>query len=66
MAESSEFMQWTRIEVARRTGEEAKIHARVRKALQNVTTEVRIDGKWVKVDPNTLTHEPGAVRISDI
>ena len=66
MAESSKFMQWVRIEAARRTGEEAKMQARVEKALRNVTTEVRIDGKWVKVDPSTLTHEPGAVRVSDI
>jgi protein subunit release factor B len=66
MAESEEFQQWVRIETARRTGELAKINARVNKALENVTTEVQINNKWVKIDPSGLTDEPGAIRVSDI
>jgi protein subunit release factor B len=66
MAESEKFMKWVRIEAARATGEEAIINAKVAKALKNVTTEIKKDGRWVKVDPDTLTEEPGAVRVSDI
>jgi hypothetical protein len=66
MAESEEFVKWVKIEAARVTGELAIIEAKVEKALQNVTIEVRINNKWTRVDPNTLTSEPGAIRISDI
>ena len=66
MAETEEFMKWVRIEAARITGQEAKTIARVEKALRNVVTEVRVDGKWIAVDPSELTDEPGAVRVSDI
>jgi len=66
MAESEEFRKWVRIEAARVTGEESRIQARVEKALRNVVTEVRIDNKWVAVNPSELTDEPGAVRVSDI
>jgi peptide chain release factor 1 len=66
MAESKKFMEWVRVEAARVTGDLAKIEARVNKAMREVTTEIRINDKWTKVDPDKLTNEPGAVRISDI
>lgn len=66
MAETEEFQKWARLEAARVTGELEEIETKVKIALRNATTEIRVDGKWTKVAPEELDNGPGAVRISDI
>jgi protein subunit release factor A len=47
MAESDKFRTWARIEVAKRSGEEREIKAKVERMMRDVKTEVVEDGKWV-------------------
>jgi len=57
MAESKEFQNWARVEAARVTGELAEIERKVNRMAEEATTEIRIDGKWTKIDPKELEDE---------
>lgn len=50
MAQSKEFCDWHRLEVARRTGELAEIERRTEASLRQIKVEVRQDGRWTEVD----------------
>lgn len=51
MGQTAEFNKWVRLEVAKRTGELARIHRRVDQQMKNIKTEVRDEtGKWVPLN----------------
>ena len=45
-----EFKRWHHVEVARRTGELARIEAEVEREMQNIKVEAVVNGKWVEVE----------------
>lgn len=46
MCESKEFKKWHAVEVARRTGDQARIDAEVEKEMKRVRVEHKVEGKW--------------------
>jgi protein subunit release factor B len=55
MSETKEFKEWHKLEIMRRTGEYAKMEAKVKQSLAHVKTEIRVDGKWTEVSEKELT-----------
>lgn len=58
MANTETFKQWHQLEISRRTGIEAQIERSVEQELKKTKCEVRVDGKWVEVDPVHLVDDP--------
>lgn len=55
MAESKEFQQWQRIEVARRTGQLLEIEQEVERQMRQVNVEIKDEkGRWIKVDKDAI------------
>lgn len=51
MAETKEFKDWMRLEIARRTGQLLEIEDAVNREMKRVTVEVKDEeGRWTKVD----------------
>ncbi len=51
MAETKEFKDWMRFEIARRTGQLLEIEDAVNREMKRVTVEVKDEeGRWTKVD----------------
>ena len=49
-----EFKIWHRVEVARRTGEWARLEAEVEREMKNIKVEAVVDGKWVELKEEKL------------
>jgi hypothetical protein len=66
MTESLEFQKWLNIETMRRNGEMTQIEQEIEKELKKVKTEIRIDSKWTKVNPNDLVDNPDTFDFSKV
>lgn len=52
MAETPEFKKWHHLEVLRKSGQIDEIDRIVKKELQNITVEIKEDGKWKRIGKN--------------
>lgn len=60
MAESKEFRDWWRIEVARRSGELLEIEDTVNREMNRVKVEIKDEsGRWTEVDKDEKLDDPG-------
>lgn len=50
MVNTKEFKQWHRLEVMRRTGQQAIIDDQVKRQMRQIRVEVKEDGKWKEVN----------------
>lgn len=51
MANTKEFKDWHKAEIARRTGEAVEVERKIQETMkeENFKTEVKVDGKWVEL-----------------
>ena len=57
MANSKEFKDWHRLEVARQTGKLDNVERTVEREMKKIKVEIREDGVWVEIDKNDTLEE---------
>ena len=59
MCNTKEFKTWHKLEVMRRTGQEAAIEEKVEREMQKIAVEIKNkEGLWEKVDKNDDLYKP--------
>ena len=66
MANTEVFKKWHRMEVARRTGVEAIVQAKVEQEMRKVKYEVKVDEVWREVDPIHMVEDPDKFDVSKL
>jgi protein subunit release factor A len=58
MCNTSEFIEWHRLETLRRTGMLDQIDRKVAEELTKIKIEIRVDGRWTEVKESQLVDDP--------